>query len=87
MDELKNQSKDHEVFEIRSNSMATNYFDAEYVLPWNIENLKKRNQSPGVRAILIQFHIAVDYVTLLYKQLIDKNGALVKRIEGYIHDN
>ena len=80
-------SKKYDVFELRRNSMAADYYDADYVLPWNMENLKKRNQSPEIRSTLVMFHANVDYTIMLYDQILNKNKLLVKRINDYIDSN
>jgi len=87
IDEIKSLSKDYEVFEIHQNSVSSAYFDAEYVLPWNLENLKKRNQSSDLRASFLHYHLEVDFIIQMYTEIRNKNNLLVNRIKEYIDRN
>ena len=87
MDRMKDLTTKYEALEIKPIERSGGFYDQSFVLPWNIENLKRRNQSVELRAIVRHLHVSVGQTLRFYDQVAQKNKALLKDIEDYVNSN
>lgn len=77
----------YEVLEMRPFSRDDGLYDTEYVLPFNINNLKKRIKDPEFKSHYAGIYENVNGLILFYKYLTKKNRALVKNITQYLESD
>lgn len=87
MDKIKNLTQKYEAFDIKPLERSGDFYDQSFVLPWNIENLKKRNQSPDLQVIVKHMYLTVGMVLRFYDRVGQKNEVLRKKIEAYRKTN
>jgi len=81
---LRESGIKYEVLEIRPFSRDDGLYDTKYVLPFNIDNLKKRTKDPEFKSHYAGIYENINALILFYKNLIIKNRALVKNIKQYV---
>lgn len=59
-------------------------YDQNYVLPWNMENLRKRNESREFIALIKQINVNVHMVIRFYENAQAKNEAVQQEIHQYL---
>jgi len=77
----------YDVLEIRPFSRDDGLYDTEYVLPFNIDNLKKRIKDPEFKSHYSGIYENVNALILFYKNLIIKNRTLAKDITQYLESD
>ena len=87
MNKVKNLTEQYEAFDIKVLERKGDFYDQTYVLPWNIENLKRRNQSTALRAIIKHMHLVVVMNLRYYTQLEQKNESLRRKISSYLESS
>jgi hypothetical protein len=83
MKEIKEKTFEYQAMEI-SSTTRKDFYDKSYVLPFNIENLKKRNEDSELRGLLKHMHIAVSEATLFYQKMLEENRTLRVEISTYL---
>lgn len=81
---LKDLSTAYDAFDLVETDRNEGFYDQSYLLPWNLENLKKRNASSEYRALIKQLYLNVSTILQFYHNIQTKNRYVQKHIQSYL---
>ncbi len=84
MKKLRALTEQYEAFDIKQVVRSDEFYDQSYVLPWNLNNLKLRNEDPKLRAALKHSYPNIDILLTFYYSLKKKNQHIQDDIKRYM---
>lgn len=74
----------YDAFDLKPAERKEGLYDQRYLLPWNIEKLKTRNQDPELRALLKQLYVNISMIIMSYENIGQKNENVKTAIQDYL---
>lgn len=74
----------YDAFDLKPAERKEGLYDQSYLLPWNIEKLKNRNQAPEFKALLKQLYVNISMTIMFYENINQKNERVKTIIQDYL---